>query len=650
MLGELGSMPLTRASGRFPRPGGRGVRRASGWARAFCLGLPLVLGSSPVLADVPQSGVVPIPLAASDVSYLMGDRAQRSDTIYYYQPDSTPSKRGWCYNQYLASQFYSWSVHAPAAADYEVIFVGYGVAGATVLVSSSLGTVSVTPPAEWARTPCAQALPLPAGDSVITARLAADLPAGQVSLRTFEIMPAAAAVAFHQRAAAFRTNDDWFQRSRYGLGIMWGEWTYPPSGPKKPYQQKVDDFQVEPFADAVADMGADYVLFSTSWWTYFIPAPIAAIDAIVPGHTSTRDLLGEIADALDARGIRLILYYHTGHGTPDWWNLNWVTNDDKTLFVTNWKAVVTEMGLRYGRKLSGWFFDDGLVYYPAPFEEMATAARAGNPDRLVCWNSWVLPEDTEFQDWAPGEQFSGWRFPDGTLVPIDGIGRYLGGTSKDLRSQSYFTYDSSAWGIASPNQGIPPPTWNEGTTAATIRQYAPRKLTFGIAMYEDGAFSPLTRSTLSAVRQSFEPPSVVCSTSKWVLTPTAPGLVDVGLGVTVTDARDGHAPIPCTIGVYAGDVPADSPAAEFAPSTGLRLSGSAAPPSLGRSYLIGFRSSDSDGNPALAACSVLVPATPTPSHLTRLLWDAVEAEAAFAWNSAAPLTHPIVVLPEESIR
>jgi hypothetical protein len=192
--------------------------------------------------------------------------------------------------------------------------------------------------------------------------------------------------------------------------------------------------------------------------------------------------------------------------------------------------------------------------------------------------------------------------------------------------------------------------WDATTTASTIRQYAPRKITLNAMVYEDGSFSPQTRATLSAVRQGFEPPSIACSASRWVLTPIAAGLADIGLDVAVTDARDGHAPIPCTIGVYAGDLPADVPAATFGPSTGLRLSSAPAPAATGRSYLVGFRATDTDGNPGRGACSVLVPSTPTPSHLTRLLWDAVEAESAFLWNSAAPSSHPVVVLPEASIR
>ncbi len=68
------------------------------------------------------------------------------------------------------------------------------------------------------------------------------------------------------------------------------------------------------------------------------PAPIKAIDDILPGRTSERDLIGELANALDKRGVKLIIYYHLGHdGNPnlDWWKKNWVSSDDKEAFFTN---------------------------------------------------------------------------------------------------------------------------------------------------------------------------------------------------------------------------------------------------------------------------------------------------------------------------
>ena len=32
--------------------------------------------------------------------------------------------------------------------------------------------------------------------------------------------------------------------------------------------------------------------------------------------------------------------------------------------------VLTEVGQRYGPRLAGWFLDDGMLYYPAPFERL----------------------------------------------------------------------------------------------------------------------------------------------------------------------------------------------------------------------------------------------------------------------------------------
>ncbi len=65
---------------------------------------------------------------------------------------------------------------------------------------------------------------------------------------------------------------------------------------------------------------------------------------------------------------------------------------------------ITEIGQRYGTNLDGFFFDDGMVlYYPASFEQLHTAARTGNPNRLISWNDYVFPRVTDFQDVWFGE-------------------------------------------------------------------------------------------------------------------------------------------------------------------------------------------------------------------------------------------------------
>ena len=64
----------------------------------------------------------------------------------------------------------------------------------------------------------------------------------------------------------------------------------------------------------VEESGAAYVLWSVTWGNQYISAPIESLDAIIKGRTTKRDLLGEMANALHARGIKLIFYYHYGYG------------------------------------------------------------------------------------------------------------------------------------------------------------------------------------------------------------------------------------------------------------------------------------------------------------------------------------------------
>jgi hypothetical protein len=72
----------------------------------------------------------------------------------------------------------------------------------------------------------------------------------------------------------------------------WTSETKPRIGPPKPYQQAVRDFDLERFAQMVADMGARHVVFTTSHAGVYFPGPHKTIDSILPGRTRDRDLIG----------------------------------------------------------------------------------------------------------------------------------------------------------------------------------------------------------------------------------------------------------------------------------------------------------------------------------------------------------------------
>jgi hypothetical protein len=237
------------------------------------------------------------------------------------------------------------------------------------------------------------------------------------------------------------------------------------------------------------------------WRSYYFPAPIHAIEQIMPGHTSKRDLIGELADTLNRRGIKLMLYYNGSALRPrsPGTDPNQIGIDSQ--FRKNWIAIVTEVGERYGSRVAGWFIDEG--WYPSPFEEESRALKAGYPGRIVSFNDWVRPRTTDFQDVEFGEGFNclndgaGKLFPDGP--PAGGNGIYVEGPHKGLQAHGMFILDGPDWGIWRADTTIAKPGFTS-EQIVDMAKYAKAHhvaLSFNLLMYEDGTVSP---ASLDAVK------------------------------------------------------------------------------------------------------------------------------------------------------
>jgi hypothetical protein len=220
-----------------------------------------------------------------------------------------------------------------------------------------------------------------------------------------------------------------------------------------------------------------------------------------PGYTSTRDVLGEIATALHNKGIKLFFYYihyMPGQSFPP--NFHSTGTGDRTTFFNNWSAVVGEIGRRYGTNLDGWFFDDACDFYPAPFERLGAAARAGNPNRMLSWNAWVVARYTDFQDVWMGEGYHGENQFGSSALGSNGV--FTDGPQKGLIGHGMFTLGSD-WGIHTANQTIP--------TQASLSQLQGwvtsasthgRPLSLDMEMWEDETTSPATLSLLAGLKSA----------------------------------------------------------------------------------------------------------------------------------------------------
>lgn len=127
---------------------------------------------------------------------------------------------------------------------------------------------------------------------------------------------AAEDVALGQGLADTRPNAVAFRQFRHGLFVhhVYGLTARPDGAKITTLDEFANAFDVNTFVDQVAGMGVEYV-FLTAWHkAMYQLGPNPALERWLPGHTCKRDLVGEIADALNARGIKLVLYAHPNDG------------------------------------------------------------------------------------------------------------------------------------------------------------------------------------------------------------------------------------------------------------------------------------------------------------------------------------------------
>lgn len=324
------------------------------------------------------------------------------------------------------------------------------------------------------------------------------------SVHALELVRPAVRELLHQKALAQRSDTGWFQQAKYGIFVHWTWQTQPRTGKAKPYAQAVEDFNIPAFVAQMKNTGAGFVVLTTSHAFQSIPAPIAALDKIMPGRTTKRDLIGELADALNKEGIRLMLYYHLGAmNDSQWLQASGFWETDTTKFFTNWQAIIRETGERYGNRLAGWWFDDGTTNYyyrSAPWEKLAAAAKAGNPNRLIGFNPWTMPSATEFQDFYCGE---GNRNPGGPgdLLQPGGNGHYPSGTFSGLQGSACVTFDGD-WVHMGANREIRKPKLSPERLADFLKKCITRKNVpmFNLEIYQDGTVSPASVETFQKAR------------------------------------------------------------------------------------------------------------------------------------------------------
>lgn len=193
-------------------------------------------------------------------------------------------------------------------------------------------------------------------------------------------------------------------------------------------------FDATGFAEDLQSIGVEYVIFTA--WHYNVVClwPSAAMEQWMPGHTVNRDLLGDLLDAVKAKGIRVLFYTHprdghdmntadqitTGWGPgsgsydPDWNQFDRAKWND---FINDIYADLID---RYGSRIDGLFIDEGSPYGDSwrvvDYPRLRQTIKSRQPDLLMMHNYYGTPyscdigatEVSYWQAWVPGTDPNNW--------------------------------------------------------------------------------------------------------------------------------------------------------------------------------------------------------------------------------------------------
>jgi len=221
------------------------------------------------------------------------------------------------------------------------------------------------------------------------------------------------------------------------------------------WNARVDGFDVKALGERLTECGAKFYFITVMQGRRWMLAPNVNYDRICetfPGEAcAKRDLIAEIADELEKRGIDLYLYY-TGDGPyidpelgPKMGLVEPRIGGVDRPFVEKWASVLEEYAVRYGAKVKGWWVDgcykDFLKYNDDLLDIYTQAIHKGNPDAVIAYNDGVREYYTAYGRTA---DFTAGEFNDFYAVPH---GRFVDG------QQAFALIPIAAWSQNGQNPG-----------------------------------------------------------------------------------------------------------------------------------------------------------------------------------------------------
>jgi hypothetical protein len=184
-----------------------------------------------------------------------------------------------------------------------------------------------------------------------------------------------------------------------GKPYEWGATVWADGSEVASLDELSDNLDVNDLAEVAASARAQYVIFTTFHANMQVLFPSRVMNEYLPGHTSQRDAVCDLIEALKARGIRTVLYFHPSdaHDLTEEDCLHAGGND--TLPRLRWNNFINELLLevldRYGKDLSGFFIDGGLPEY-VDAAHLRKTIKDYNPDLWIIQNAELNPLCADF--------------------------------------------------------------------------------------------------------------------------------------------------------------------------------------------------------------------------------------------------------------
>ncbi|MBL7969801.1 MAG: alpha-L-fucosidase [Prolixibacteraceae bacterium] len=236
-----------------------------------------------------------------------------------------------------------------------------------------------------------------------------------------------------------------YQPLKYGLFVHYvpGGAMYPDGRWCNDLNELANVFDVQAFADDLAAMQVEYVIF-TAWHANMnLLYPSEKMNYWRPGHSANRDMIGDLTRAVKAKGIKVYYYTHprdghdfrndqekeaTGWGAgknlKEGWNPNWANFD-----FAKWNNFINEIYGefvdRYGNEIDGIWIDEGSPagdsYRVVDYGRLRKTIKTRNPNLTIINNFYgtTYACDLGMKEYGPGwgefAQSDGSKWPAYTL-------------------------------------------------------------------------------------------------------------------------------------------------------------------------------------------------------------------------------------------